>query len=188
MHPFEMCNESGRHTYVYWHQINSHHSWNLLHYSFIFNFNNILWFIKSLFLYSHKLEEEFEWLKKSEVLYYSVEKKGTVSSQLKHYNPWSMKCHQQQLQRMKENAKHRNQYSILCKGSSSQRERQQGSWERTGEAGWVVGWFVTAGSVSPAGLEHSSTYWAWRCLPLLLPEAFRYRVWVCVLAYVCTTA
>lgn len=53
-------------------------------------------------------------LKKSEVLYYSVEKKGNISSQLKHYNPWSMKCHQQQLQRMKENAKHRNQYSILC--------------------------------------------------------------------------
>ncbi|XP_063517243.1 inositol hexakisphosphate kinase 2 isoform X4 [Pongo pygmaeus] len=63
---------------------------------------------------SHKLEEEFEWLKKSEVLYYTVEKKGNISSQLKHYNPWSMKCHQQQLQRMKENAKHRNQYSILC--------------------------------------------------------------------------
>ncbi|KAK1332713.1 hypothetical protein QTO34_007396 [Cnephaeus nilssonii] len=63
---------------------------------------------------SHKLEEEFEWLKKSEVLYYSVEKKGSVSSQLKYYNPWSLKCHQQQLQRMKENAKHRNQYSILC--------------------------------------------------------------------------
>ncbi|KAF5921652.1 hypothetical protein HPG69_012822, partial [Diceros bicornis minor] len=62
---------------------------------------------------SHKLEEEFEWLKKSEVLYYSVEKKGNVSSQLKHYNPWSMKCHQQQLQRMKENAKHRNQYSPM---------------------------------------------------------------------------
>lgn len=32
--------------------------------------------------------------------------------QIKH-NPWSLKCHQQQLQRMKENAKHRNQYSIL---------------------------------------------------------------------------
>ncbi|XP_021027926.1 inositol hexakisphosphate kinase 2 isoform X1 [Mus caroli] len=62
---------------------------------------------------SHKLEEEFEWLKKSEVLYYSVEKKGNVSSQLKHYNPWSMKCHQQQLQRMKENAKHRNQYKFI---------------------------------------------------------------------------
>ncbi|XP_036189520.1 inositol hexakisphosphate kinase 2 isoform X1 [Myotis myotis] len=62
---------------------------------------------------SHKLEEEFEWLKKSEVLYYSVEKKGNVSSQLKYYNPWSMKCHQQQLQRMKENAKHRNQYKFI---------------------------------------------------------------------------
>ncbi|XP_025931283.1 inositol hexakisphosphate kinase 2 isoform X2 [Apteryx rowi] len=62
---------------------------------------------------SHKLEEEFEWLKKSEVLYYSVEKKGNVSSQFKHHNPWSMKCHQQQLQRMKENAKHRNQYKFI---------------------------------------------------------------------------
>ncbi|NXC69987.1 IP6K2 kinase, partial [Anhinga anhinga] len=61
----------------------------------------------------HKLEEEFEWLKKSEVLYYTVEKKGNVSSQFKHHNPWSMKCHQQQLQRMKENAKHRNQYKFI---------------------------------------------------------------------------
>ncbi|KAM4721538.1 inositol hexakisphosphate kinase 2 isoform 1-T2 [Rhinophrynus dorsalis] len=61
---------------------------------------------------SHKLDEEFEWLKKSEVLYYNVEKKGNVSSQFKH-NPWSMKCHQQQLQRMKENAKHRNQYKFI---------------------------------------------------------------------------
>jgi len=52
-------------------------------------------------------------MKKSEVLYYTVEKKGNISSQLKQHNPWSMKCHQQQLQRMKENAKHRNQYSIL---------------------------------------------------------------------------
>ncbi|KAG8435938.1 hypothetical protein GDO86_007149 [Hymenochirus boettgeri] len=59
----------------------------------------------------HKLEEEFEWAN-SEVLYYSVEKKGNVGSQFKH-NPWSMKCHQQQLQRMKENAKHRNQYKFI---------------------------------------------------------------------------
>ncbi|XP_078517913.1 inositol hexakisphosphate kinase 2 isoform X1 [Lissotriton helveticus] len=61
---------------------------------------------------SHNLEEEFEWLKKSEVLYYSTEKKGNVGSQFKH-NPWSMRCHQQQLQRMKENAKHRNQYKFI---------------------------------------------------------------------------
>lgn len=72
--------------------------------------NTKVWFL----FFSHKLEEEFELLKKSEVLYYSVEKKGNVSSQFKHHNPWSMKCHQQQLKRMKENAKHRNQYSILC--------------------------------------------------------------------------
>ncbi|XP_069499427.1 inositol hexakisphosphate kinase 2 isoform X1 [Ambystoma mexicanum] len=61
---------------------------------------------------SHKQEDEFEWQKKSEVLYYSIEKKGNVGPQFKH-NPWSMKCHQQQLQRMKENAKHRNQYKFI---------------------------------------------------------------------------
>nr|AFK10665.1 inositol hexaphosphate kinase 2 [Callorhinchus milii] len=58
---------------------------------------------------SHKLEEEFEWSKKSEVLYCSLEKK---SGKVKH-NPWSMKCHQQQLKRMKDNAKHRNQYKFI---------------------------------------------------------------------------
>lgn len=47
----------------------------------------------------------------AEVLYFSLEK-GNVVPQIKH-NPWSLKCHQQHLQRMKENAKHRNQYSIL---------------------------------------------------------------------------
>lgn len=46
-----------------------------------------------------------------EVLYFSMDK-GNVVPQIKH-NPWSLKCHQQHLQRMKENAKHRNQYSIL---------------------------------------------------------------------------
>ncbi|XP_058844208.1 inositol hexakisphosphate kinase 2-like isoform X2 [Acipenser ruthenus] len=62
-------------------------------------------------LKSYNLDEEFERLKKSEVLYCSLEK-GNVVSQIKH-NPWSMKCHQQQLQRMKENAKHRNQYKFI---------------------------------------------------------------------------
>ena len=47
----------------------------------------------------------------AEVLYFSLEI-GNVVPQIKH-NPWSLKCHQQHLQRMKENAKHRNQYSIL---------------------------------------------------------------------------
>lgn len=46
-----------------------------------------------------------------DVLYFSLEK-GNMVPQIKH-NPWSLKCHQQHLQRMKENAKHRNQYSIL---------------------------------------------------------------------------
>lgn len=49
----------------------------------------------------------------AEVLYFSLEK-GNVVPQIKH-NPWSLKCHQQHLQRMKENAKHRNQYSILSR-------------------------------------------------------------------------
>lgn len=48
---------------------------------------------------------------KAEVLYYSLEK-GNVVPQIKH-NPWSLQCHQQHLQRMKENSKHRNQHSIL---------------------------------------------------------------------------
>lgn len=43
---------------------------------------------------SYKLEEEFEWLKKFEVLYYIVEKKGNISFQFKYYNFWSMKCYQ----------------------------------------------------------------------------------------------
>lgn len=56
---------------------------------------------------------ELEWLKQAEVLYYRLEDShSNAVPQLKH-NPWSLKCHQQHLQRMKENAKHRNQYSIL---------------------------------------------------------------------------
>lgn len=107
-------------------------------------------------LCSHKLEEEFEWLKKSEVLYYSVEKKGNVSSQLKHYNPWSMKCHQQQLQRMKENAKHRNQYSILC---SQERGRQEGPRGSVGQVGFFKLWlnlnFSSRGATNPYVLAGS---------------------------------
>ncbi|XP_043934521.1 inositol hexakisphosphate kinase 2 [Protopterus annectens] len=55
--------------------------------------------------------EEMERLKKSEVLRYSIEKKGNISSQSKH-NPWTVKC-QQHLKRMKENAKHQNQYKFI---------------------------------------------------------------------------
>ncbi|KAG9332541.1 hypothetical protein JZ751_014639 [Albula glossodonta] len=49
---------------------------------------------------SHNREE----LQQAEVLYYSLEK-GNMVPQIKH-NPWSLKCHQQHLQRMKENSKH----------------------------------------------------------------------------------
>ncbi|KAL4655273.1 inositol hexakisphosphate kinase 2-like [Arapaima gigas] len=56
---------------------------------------------------SHNRED----VHKPEVLYCSLEK-GKVVPQIKH-NPWSLQCHQQQLQRMKENAKHRNQYKFI---------------------------------------------------------------------------
>ncbi|KAL2076534.1 hypothetical protein ACEWY4_027873 [Coilia grayii] len=56
-------------------------------------------------------EEEREWLKQAEVLYYTLERSNAVP-QLKH-NPWSLKCHQRHLQRMKDNAKHRNQYKFI---------------------------------------------------------------------------
>lgn len=63
----------------------------------------------------HKLQEdvELEWLRQTEVLYYRLEcSHSNAVPQLKH-NPWSLRCQQQHLQKMKENAKHRNQYSIL---------------------------------------------------------------------------
>uniref|UniRef100_A0A3B4XGV2 Kinase n=1 Tax=Seriola lalandi dorsalis TaxID=1841481 RepID=A0A3B4XGV2_SERLL len=63
----------------------------------------------------HKLQEdvELEWLQHAEVLYYRLEcSHSNAVPQLKH-NPWSLKCHQQHLQRMKENAKHRNQYKFI---------------------------------------------------------------------------
>ncbi|XP_023655502.1 inositol hexakisphosphate kinase 2 [Paramormyrops kingsleyae] len=60
---------------------------------------------------SHNREEDLDWLQQPDVLYYSLEKRNAVP-QVKH-NPWSLKCHQQHLQRMKENAKHRNQYKFI---------------------------------------------------------------------------
>ncbi|XP_029947919.1 inositol hexakisphosphate kinase 2-like [Salarias fasciatus] len=62
-----------------------------------------------------KLQEdmELEWLQQAEVLYCRLENShSNAEPQLKH-NPWSLKCHQQHLQRMKENAKHRNQYKFI---------------------------------------------------------------------------
>uniref|UniRef100_A0A1A8SLP9 Kinase n=1 Tax=Nothobranchius rachovii TaxID=451742 RepID=A0A1A8SLP9_9TELE len=63
----------------------------------------------------HKLQDdmELERRQKAEVLHYRLEHSHSKASpQLKH-NPWSLKCHQQHLQRMKENAKHRNQYKFI---------------------------------------------------------------------------
>ncbi|XP_029989287.1 inositol hexakisphosphate kinase 2-like [Sphaeramia orbicularis] len=61
----------------------------------------------------HKEDVELEWLQQAEVLYYRLERShSNAVPQLKH-NPWSLKCHQQHLQRMKENAKHRNQYKFI---------------------------------------------------------------------------
>lgn len=64
---------------------------------------------------AHKLQEdvELEWLRQAEVLYYRLERShSNAVPQLKH-NPWSLKCQQQHLQKMKENAKHRNQYKFI---------------------------------------------------------------------------
>lgn len=63
--------------------------------------------------------DEMQQHQQAEVLYLSLEKSNRVP-QFKH-NPWSLKCHQQHLQRMKENAKHRNQYSILPAAGASSR-------------------------------------------------------------------
>ncbi|XP_075997329.1 inositol hexakisphosphate kinase 2-like [Genypterus blacodes] len=63
----------------------------------------------------HKLQEdvELEWRQQAEVLSYRLEHSHSHAvPQLKH-NPWSLKCHQQHLQRMKENSKHRNQYKFI---------------------------------------------------------------------------
>ncbi|XP_061584006.1 inositol hexakisphosphate kinase 2-like [Cololabis saira] len=56
---------------------------------------------------------DLEWLQQDEVLHYRLERgHSNAVPQLTH-NPWSLKCHQQHLQRMKENAKHRNQYKFI---------------------------------------------------------------------------
>lgn len=62
-----------------------------------------------------KLQEdvELEWLRQTEVLYYRLERSHSNAVPQLKYNPWSLKCQQHHLQKMKENAKHRNQYSIL---------------------------------------------------------------------------
>ncbi|XP_013865260.1 inositol hexakisphosphate kinase 2 [Austrofundulus limnaeus] len=63
----------------------------------------------------HKLQDdqESEWLQQAEGLHYILEHSySNAVPHLKH-NPWSLKCHQQHLQRMKENAKHRNQYKCI---------------------------------------------------------------------------
>lgn len=67
-------------------------------------------------LFSYNRDEKQQ---QAEVLYLSLDK-GNMVPQFKH-NPWSLKCHQQHLQRMKENAKHRNQYSILSQMSRRRR-------------------------------------------------------------------
>ncbi|MEQ2294531.1 hypothetical protein AMECASPLE_004881 [Ameca splendens] len=63
----------------------------------------------------HALQDytELERPQQAEVLHYRLEHShSNAAPQIKH-NPWSLKCHQQQLQRMKENAKHRNQYKFI---------------------------------------------------------------------------
>lgn len=68
---------------------------------------------KNSSLHTEQEDVELEWLRQTEVVYYRLERShSNALPQLKH-NPWSLRCQQQHLQKMKENAKHRNQYSIL---------------------------------------------------------------------------
>ncbi|XP_044079542.1 inositol hexakisphosphate kinase 2-like isoform X2 [Siniperca chuatsi] len=63
----------------------------------------------------HKLQEDvgLESLRQAEVLYYRLERShSNAVPQLRH-NPWSLRCQQYHLQKMKENAKHRNQYKFI---------------------------------------------------------------------------
>ncbi|XP_076870478.1 inositol hexakisphosphate kinase 2a [Brachyhypopomus gauderio] len=71
---------------------------------------------------SLKREEELDWFQQAEVLHYSLERSNASRPQIKH-NPWSLKCHQQHLQRMKENAKHRNQYKFILLENLTWRHR-----------------------------------------------------------------
>lgn len=61
------------------------------------------------------LQEDMElgWLQQAEVFYYRLENGHSNAEPRLQHNPWSLKCHQQHLQRMKENAKHRNQYKFI---------------------------------------------------------------------------
>lgn len=74
----------------------------------------------------HSLQDylEMEQPQQAEVLHYSLEHShSNAAPQLKH-NPLILKCQQQHLQRMKENAKHHNQYSILqCRKVSQPSDR-----------------------------------------------------------------
>ncbi|KAM6927409.1 inositol hexakisphosphate kinase 2-like [Xenentodon cancila] len=64
---------------------------------------------------AHELQEdmELEWLQQDEVLHHRLERSHSNAVPQLTHNPWSLKCHQQHLQRMKENAKHRNQYKFI---------------------------------------------------------------------------
>ncbi|XP_028303871.1 inositol hexakisphosphate kinase 2-like [Gouania willdenowi] len=61
----------------------------------------------------HKIQEDLdlEFQQQADVHYCRMEN-SKADPQIKH-NPWSFKCHQKHLQRMKENAKHRNQYKFI---------------------------------------------------------------------------
>uniref|UniRef100_A0AAV2M698 Kinase n=1 Tax=Knipowitschia caucasica TaxID=637954 RepID=A0AAV2M698_KNICA len=57
-------------------------------------------------------EVEREWLQQ-EVLQYQLERSHSDAAPQLEHNPWSLKCHQQNLQRMKENAKKHDQYKFI---------------------------------------------------------------------------
>uniref|UniRef100_A0A3B3BT72 Uncharacterized protein n=1 Tax=Oryzias melastigma TaxID=30732 RepID=A0A3B3BT72_ORYME len=58
-------------------------------------------------------DQDVEQVQHVEGLHHGLEHSHSNAAPQVKRNPWSLECHQQHLQRMKENAKHRNQYSIL---------------------------------------------------------------------------
>ncbi|XP_024149216.1 inositol hexakisphosphate kinase 2 [Oryzias melastigma] len=58
-------------------------------------------------------DQDVEQVQHVEGLHHGLEHSHSNAAPQVKRNPWSLECHQQHLQRMKENAKHRNQYKFL---------------------------------------------------------------------------
>lgn len=66
---------------------------------------------------------DLEWLQQSEVLYSRLDHSVSSTIPQPKHNPWSLKCHQQHLQRMKENNKHHTQHKFILLENLTWRHR-----------------------------------------------------------------